>query len=104
MSAYRDRCNPLEPHTVVLDRVRLEFGEDGLLRNPDAAERATMKATPLRCERFTEVADSAPETAEAEPAAAPAAAAAAAPVDAAADTGTDDSARRSRKPRQGTDA
>lgn len=60
MKAYRDLAAPLEAHDIVLDRVRLSFGADGVLRNPDEEQLATMTASPMRRARFVEVAPPAP--------------------------------------------
>lgn len=55
MSAYRDTHNLHEAHAVTFDGVRLEFGEGGLLRDPNAEQIATMEATALRRARFVAV-------------------------------------------------
>lgn len=76
MSAYRDLCNPTEPHVVRMDGVHLEFADGGLLRAPTAEQVAAMTATLSHRERFVSVtapvADVAPAVADVS-AAAPAA-------------------------------
>jgi hypothetical protein len=60
MKAFRDTMNPLALHTARLDGVTLVFDDEGLLRNPDAAQLEVMTSRPLRTARFVEVEIQAP--------------------------------------------
>jgi len=67
---YRDTHEPLKAHALIFDRVRLEFGDDGVLHNPDADQVAVMTANPIRRARFVEAEDPKPAPTPAPPAAA----------------------------------